>query len=152
MEKHPQNKLDFNYIADGIYVGTNQCCQIHFDEILTAEGITYDISLEKDIIDAPFGVESYLWIPIEDHHAPTQEQMEFGIHVIEKIVSLGKKVYVHCKNGHGRAPTLVAAYLIKKGKTVEEAIEFIKLKRSSMHLADVQKKALEEFFKNIKQS
>ena len=32
---HPQIKqLEYNYITDGIYIGTNQCCQKHFDERL----------------------------------------------------------------------------------------------------------------------
>ncbi|MBU6415489.1 hypothetical protein KGQ34_04605 [Patescibacteria group bacterium] len=34
MKTRLQNKLDFNDIADGIYIGTNQCCQTHFDETL----------------------------------------------------------------------------------------------------------------------
>ncbi len=147
MEIHPQNKLEFNHIIDGIYIGTNQCCQMDFDAVLVKEGITYDISLEKDRIDAPYGVTSYIWIPVEDHQAPTQEQLGFGVDVLEKIVSLDKKAYVHCKNGHGRAPALVVAYLIKNGKNVEEAIALVKSKRPSIHLEDVQKKALEDFFK-----
>ncbi len=148
---HPEIKtLEYNKITDNIYIGTNQCCQIDFDDMLIKEGMTYDISLEKDRVDAPYGVVSYVWIPVEDHQAPTQEQLGFGVYVLEKIVLLGKKVYVHCKNGHGRAPTLVAAYLIKKGKTVEEAVVFIKQMRPVIHLEDIQKKALENFLKNIK--
>lgn len=145
METHPQNKLDFNYITDGIYIGTNQCCQTHFNKNLIKEGISADISLEKERLDAPFGVISYVWIPIEDHQAPTQEQIEFGVSVLEKIVAMGKKVYVHCKNGHGRAPTLAAAYFVKRGKTVDEAIALIKEKRPPIHLEDVQTQALREW-------
>lgn len=150
METHPQNNLGSNYITDGIYIGTNQCCQTHFDEILEAEEITYDIFLEKDRIDAPYGVISYILIPVENHQAPAQEQLEFGVYVLEKIVAPGKKVYVHCKNGHGRAPTLMAAYLIKQGKTANEALDFIELKRPAIHIEDIQKKSLGGFLKNIK--
>ena len=145
-----KNKLDYNYIADGIFIGTNQCCQMHFDGLLLKNGISADISLEKDRVDAPFGVDFFIWIPTEDHTAPTPDQLEFGVSVLEKIVAIGKKVYVHCKNGHGRASTLVAAYLIKKGKTLEEAIAFIKLKRSSVHLGETQKQALREFAQSLK--
>ena len=152
-EKHAQVKeLEYNYIADGIYIGTNQCCQIHFDEKLKKEGITADISLEEERIDTPFGVEFYVWIPIKNHIAPTQDQLDFGVSTLEKLVSLKKKIYVHCQNGHGRAPTLVAAYLIKQGKSPDEAIAFIKTKRPSIHLEDVQKEALVEFSKRIHKS
>jgi protein-tyrosine phosphatase len=147
METHPQNKLDYNYITDGIYIGTNQCCKTHFDEKLGKEGITADISLEEDRLDAPFGVDFYIWMPVKNHAAPKREQLEFGVSVLEKLVSMGKKVYVHCKNGHERAPTLVAAYLIKKGKSPEQAEEFIKSQRPSMHLEDVQRQVLEDFNK-----
>lgn len=136
--------LSYNYIADGVYIGTNQCCQTHFNELLLRDGIGVDISLEKDLVDAPFGVDFYIWIPVNDHAAPTPDQLEFGVSVLEKIVAMQKKVYVHYKNGHGRAPTLVAAYLIKKGKTAEEAIAFIKSKRASIHLEETQKQALRE--------
>ena len=149
-ETHPQNQLEFNYIADGIYIGTNQCCQMDFDAVLVKEEITYDISLEKERIDAPYGVTSYVWIPVEDHQAPTQEQIEFGVSVLEKIVAMGKKVYVHCKNGHGRAPTLVAAYFIKQGNTVDEAIAIIKEKRQTTHLEEVQVQALHQWAGSIK--
>ena len=138
--------LEYNYIADGIYIGTNQCCQVHFDGNLKKIGITADISLEKERIDAPFGIDFYAWIPIENHKSPTSDQLELGISVIEKLVSMGKKVYVHCKNGHGRAPTLVAAYFINKGKSPEEAEALIKLKRPSIHLEGVQRDALQNFY------
>lgn len=140
---HPQIKeFEYNYITDGIYIGTNQCCQTHFDEELKKEGITADISLEKNRLDAPFGVDFYVWIPVENHTAPKHDQLEFGTSVLEKLISMGKKVYVHCKNGHGRAPTLVAAYLVKKGKSPEESIAFIKSKRPAIHLQDAQIEAL----------
>lgn len=147
MEAHSQNKLDFNYIVDGIYIGTNQCCQTHFDDKLKTGGITADISLEEDRLDAPFGVEFYVWIPVKNHEAPTKDQLEFGISVIKRLVAMDKKIYVHCQNGHGRAPTLIAAYLITKGKSPAEAEAFIKSKRSSMHLEEVQRQALEDFSK-----
>lgn len=146
---HSQIKeIDYNYITDGIYIGTNQCCQTHFEEKLIKEGITADISLEEERVDAPFGVAFYTWIPVKDRTAPTPDQLEFGVSVIEKLVAMEKKIYIHCKNGHGRAPTLVAAYLIRKGKGLEEAEAFIKSKRATIHLQDAQRAALRKFNRN----
>jgi len=78
---------------------------------------------------------------------PTSDQLEFGVSVLEKLVLMGKKVYVHCKNGHGRAPTLVAAYLVKNGKTPEEAEMFVKAKRPPVHLEEIQREAIRNFSK-----
>lgn len=139
MNIHPDHEpLDYDYITDGIYIGTNVCCQVHFDERLSKEGIEADISLEAERADTPFGVQFYLWLPVVDHTAPSPEQLRVGVTMLETLVRLKKKVYVHCKNGHGRAPTLVAAYLIKQGKSVKEAEDFIRTKRSGIHLRPVQ--------------
>lgn len=144
--KHSTDKIDFNYIIDGIYIGTNQCCQIDFDKELVQKGVKADISMEEERVDAPFGVDFYLWIPVKNHTAPTPDQLDLGVATLEKIVAMQRKVYVHCKNGHGRAPTLVVAYLIRKnGKTVEEAISFVQSKRSSIHLNEAQRAALQDF-------
>lgn len=143
--KHNHGPLDYNYIAEGIYIGTNQCCQGHFDEELLAKGITADISLEKGRLDAPFGVHYYAWIPVKDHAAPTLDQLELGVRMLQVIVKQKRGVYVHCKNGHGRAPTLVVAYFISTGMTREEAIRVVSKRRRGVHLEQSQKKMLEAF-------
>jgi len=139
--------MEYDYIIDGIYLGTNQCCATHFDKKLIEEGIDVDISLEKKRVDAPFGVNFYIWMPIENHTSPTMDQLYFGIDALEKFVAMGKRVYVHCQNGHGRAPTMVAAYLVKsKGMKVKDAIDLIRAQRKDIHLEDVQKKSLERLY------
>lgn len=144
-----ETTINYDHIIDGMYIGTNQCCQTHFEEQLLALGISADLSLEEERLDAPFGVDTYVWIPIKNHTPPSSDQFEFGVATLEKLVELKKKIYVHCKNGHGRAPTLVAAYLITKGKTVDEAVSFIKLKRPSIHLQDAQIEALKTFERTL---
>lgn len=149
-EYHPSVKvLEYNYIDHGIYIGTNLCCQIHFDESLKDQGIEADISLEATQVDRPFGVNFYTWLPVEENQAPTIEQLDFGISAIEKLIAMHKKMYVHCQNGHSRAPTLVAAYFIKHGKTFDEAVAFIKKRRPTIHLHESQILALENFQKII---
>lgn len=150
MNNHPQIKtLDYHYISDGMYIGTNQCYRNHFVAELKNEGIEVDISLEEEQVDTPFGVQFYVWIPIKNRAAPTSEQLEFGVATLEKFVAMKKKIYVHCQNGHGRAPTMAAAYFIKRGKSVDEAIELIRSQRPSIHLEEAQKEALRRFSSQI---
>lgn len=134
--------LDYNEIVDGIYIGSNQCCQVHFEKELSAKGITADISLEFERMDIPFGVDFYLWIPVPDHHAPHHDQLVLGVEVLKVLVKMKRKVYVHCKNGHGRSPTLVAAYLIRKGMSESEAHRLLMKARPSIHLTKEQQEAL----------
>lgn len=147
---HPENSvLDYNHIIDSIYIGTNQCCVMGLGDVLKKEGITADVSLEESRLDAPFGVEMYVWIPVIDEQAPSDNQLAFGSESIERLVALGKKVYVHCKNGHGRAPTMVAAYLIRKKYTPKDAIKLIASKRLNVHLHPPQQHALERYYRVI---
>ena len=149
MVKHGKLIFEYNKITDYIFLGTNQCCQVHFKKELLKKGIKADISLEGEKLDMPFGVDYYLWLPTKDHTAPSQKQLKVGVDFIESLIKNKEKVYVHCQRGHGRAPTLVAAYLISKGKTIEEAYEFIKKKRKTIHPNKLQKSALMRFIKNV---
>lgn len=146
-DKHtPGEPLDYDYIDDGIYLGTNQCCDIGLSEVLKKEGIVADMSLEDVRIDNPYGVEVYAWIPVVDTEPPSPDQLDYGVGALKKLVQQGKKVYVHCKNGHGRSTTMVAAYFIDKGiESVQEVLDFIKTKRPTIHLSEAQMKALETF-------
>jgi len=140
--KHGTLIFEYNKITEYLYLGTNQCCQIHFKKELLNKGIRADISLEGEKIDAPFGVDYYLWLPVKDHTAPSQKQLRAGVAFIENLIKNKVKIYIHCQRGHGRAPTLVAAYLISKGKTIKQAIDFIKKKRPVIHPNKVQVNAL----------
>lgn len=144
-----QAKINFNQIDEYIYVGTNFCCQVHFEESLLDDGVRANISLENTRIDQPWGVDFFLWLPTVDGEAPDQEKLELGAKFIDGLVEKKVKMYIHCQNGHGRAPTLTAAYFIHKGKGVDEAINIIKEKRPEIHINERQRSALEEFKKNI---
>ena len=114
------------------------------------EGIAADISLEGERIDQPFGVEMYVWVPIPDHTPPTMDQTEFAVTVLKKLVSQNKKIYVHCKNGHGRTSTILVAFFMQTRRyTKDQAIEFIQSKRPTIHLQDSQLSFLDEFQKTL---
>ncbi|MBI2851905.1 MAG: dual specificity protein phosphatase family protein [Chloroflexi bacterium] len=142
---HPQHvPFEYSRITEYVYIGTNQCCQKHFDESLLARGITADISLEENRLDAPFGVSYFFWMPVTDHTAPTAQQLLIGAVTLKEFVDNGIKVYVHCKRGHGRSPTLAAAYFILEGDRTNEAIRRMREKRD-IHLRMSQIQALREF-------
>jgi len=147
MEDHTVFKWD--QIDDHLFIGNNMCCQMHFDKELLLKGISADISLEDERVDAPFGVESYLWLPTADHTPPTPEQLRLGVDHIKQLVDSERAVYIHCKNGHGRAPTLAAAYYISTGITLENALTLITEHRRRAHLTDEQKEGLELFSESL---
>ncbi len=143
-------KFEYNIITDLIYLGTNYCCEAHFDKKLTEMGVKAEISLEAEKLDQPFGIKYFLWLPTIDHTAPTLEAMALGTQMIHFLVSRNIKMFIHCKNGHGRAPTLVAAYLVSTGMSVKKAIREISKKRPEIHIEPVQEAMLEQFAKTVK--
>lgn len=147
---HLRDSIEFNKIDKNIYIGTNQCCRYHFKKDLLSKGVSADISLEEDRVDAPFGVKSYLWLPTKDQTAPSQDQIMLGVEHLKKLISENKKVYVHCEKGHGRAPTLVAAYYATNGMKPKEAIDFVESKRPGAHINEKQQKAIRAFVKSIR--
>ncbi len=116
---------------------------MHFDKKLLDKGVRLDVSLEGERIDRPYGIAYYVWLPTRDKTAPSIEKIRMGVHAMDVAISAKEKVYVHCKNGHGRGPTMVAAYLIKhKGMSTKEAIAFIKKLRPEIHPETTQRKQL----------
>ena len=50
---------EYSKITRFIYIGTNQCCLVHFKKTLLKEGIRADLSLEDIRVDAPIGVDYF---------------------------------------------------------------------------------------------
>lgn len=149
MEGHDEVQFEYSQITEHLFIGTNYCCQGHFDSELMSLGITADISLEEERLDAPFGVKYFLWLPVKDDTAPSQDQLRVGVNFIDDLVKAGEKIYIHCAKGHGRAPTLAASYFITEGMEVDEAVEKIKASRPEAHLVLPQIEALRIFKKSL---
>ena len=131
----PHKSMEFSQIEAQVFIGTNACCTHHFKQGLLNSGVTCDISLEGETIDQPYGVDCFLWLPTVDHAAPSLHNVLTGAAALQEMLREGRKVYIHCQNGHGRAPTFYAAYLIlKRGFDFEQAWNIIKTSRPEAHL------------------
>lgn len=115
--------------------------------ILESRGITGIVSMRmRARTGLPnLGEVQFLHLPTKDLHAPTLNQLEKGSVFIDTIIRNNGKVYVHCAAGMGRGPTMVAAYLITQGMTLEMAIAHIRSIRNFIHLTKEQMKRLREF-------
>ncbi|UCC95900.1 MAG: dual specificity protein phosphatase family protein [Candidatus Omnitrophota bacterium] len=141
--EHMHTKMSYNQITDLIYAGNNLCCQTHFEMELLSKGITADISLEAERLDNPQGVKYFFWFPWEEDMAPPMELIDLAMKVVDDILNQNIKVYVHCKNGHGRTTTFLASYFIRKNKiSADEALKLVFEKRPSGHLNEAQKEFL----------
>ncbi|HEX8018609.1 protein-tyrosine phosphatase family protein [Mucilaginibacter sp.] len=50
----------------------------------------------------------------------------------------GGTVYIHCRQGSGRGPTMAIAYLISTGLTYEDAFSLVKKVRTFINLCPGQ--------------
>ena len=70
--------------------------------------------------------------------------------MLKHLVDNDVKTYVHCKRGHGRSPTLVAAYFILEDMTAAQSIRTIRNQRP-IHLKRSQITALRDFSEAVAQ-
>jgi len=141
----PDLSFEYSQITDQIYIGTSFDYPGHKSEKLLQEGINAAISLEIERSKSPLGFEFYSRIPVEDQQSPTRDQFKLGVVIIDTLVEMGKKIYIHCRAGQGRSPVLVAAYFISKGMSFEKAINKIRAKRPIINLEKIQIEGLKEY-------
>lgn len=144
-------KIKYSRITPQMYIGTNMCCFNHFAQ-LQKLGVDADIDLENERVERFSGktIDMLLWLPTADGRAPAMDKLIAGVHFMDAALAHGKTLYLHCKNGHGRAPTLAAAYFVFKGMRTGAAVKFIKSKRSVVHLNVEQMDALKKFERIVK--
>ncbi len=65
-------------------------------------------------IEEGSGFEVY-YLPVVDECAPDLAAMEKALDWMDEAIYLDKKVLVHCRLGHGRTGTFIAAYLLRRG-------------------------------------
>lgn len=118
---------------------------------LAARGLTADVNMRSEFDDATYdlGPDGYLWLPTDDDHAPTPDQLRQGVAFIQQAIEGGGRVYVHCAGGVGRAPTMAAAYLVSTGSTPDQAWALIRQSRPFVKPTPVQMAALEQFASEV---
>lgn len=136
----------YSEITPQIYVGGQ-----HFPkgwQAMQDYGIEAVVNMrEKHLDDAKKGIQSehYLHLHTRDNTPPTLENLYRGAQFIQKQVEAGRKVYIHCGVGVGRAPSQAAAYFIYSGLHPSEAIRKIKRVRPFVHLTYRQRRQLDDF-------
>jgi hypothetical protein len=68
---------------------------------------------------------NYQRFPIPDLGLPTRQEMIATLDFLDDALSNGHKVYLHCWGGIGRTGTTVGCYLVRHGKTGQQALDQI---------------------------
>ena len=111
-------------------------------------GIGAVLSLTESPLDNAvverFGM-AYLHLPVDDMQAPEPEQLDRALAFIDRQRTQGRAVAVHCLMGQGRTGSVLAAYLIRAGRTPEQALRELRAVCPGAVSAPVQERALEAF-------
>jgi atypical dual specificity phosphatase len=116
---------------------------------LRRAGIGAVLSLTEEALPADILAREqteYLHLPVPDLAAPTPDQLRSALDFIDLSRSQGRGVAVHCLMGQGRTGTILAAYLIRSGVRVDEAIARLRTICPGALSSPPQERALADFY------
>ena len=131
MSAHPPD--GFSWVVPGVLAAMSRPVNMVASmEYLREEGIGVIISLTETPL-SPALIEEfgfgYYQIPIRDFTAPTAGQISKFVRLVEGARKSGGKCIVHCLAGKGRTGTMVACYLVSRGKSAQEALAQVRTVR-----------------------
>lgn len=137
--------INLSRIKTEIYIGSYPQNTIDLDRLKSGPKITAVLNLQTDTDFAALGVnwsrleQGYeeremvcqRW-PITDFSPQDLEvKLEDASRLLEQLVGVGHRVYVHCTAGVGRAPATVIGYLAwHAGMDLDDAYRFVREQRS----------------------
>lgn len=118
---------------------------------LRARGIRAVLSLTEEPLPAGalarYGIAEH-HIPIVDMTAPTPADLDAALAWIDEHLPWQRAVAVHCLAGQGRTGTILAAYLIRDGRTPADAVRELRLVCPHAVENDLQLAALDQFHRS----
>ncbi|WDF54202.1 dual specificity protein phosphatase family protein [Mucilaginibacter sp. KACC 22063] len=121
---------------------------------LKAMGVTGIVNMRMNPIykESQYEGFHYLHLPTVDNTPPPLDVLIKGADFMTNEIKNGGKVYVHCRQGLGRGPTMAIAYLISTGITYEDAYSQVKKVRTFINPRPGQisrLKELEHYYGNV---
>jgi len=94
----------------------------------------------------------HLVLPVRDFHPPTPQQLDEAVEFVDRTVVLGGACAVHCMGGLGRTGTVIAAWLVHRGRLAREAIDEVRRRRPGSIETREQEAAVAEYATTRKRS
>lgn len=125
---------------------------------IAAEGYAAVIDLRSESCDDISLLEklglAFFHTHIDDTYTPTTEQLHEIFAFADHFLDREKRILIHCQNGCGRSPLIVAAILIHRGMPTATALRLLYDRQPLIGFSDRQKifiHGLEEKLKKIEE-
>jgi protein-tyrosine phosphatase len=117
--------------------------------LLTKAGIGSVVDVRSEASDDEAALArhnlAFLHVAVDDRDAPSQEQLRTAADWTLAEIAAGRKVYIHCRSGIGRSPSVACAVLVAIGYPLADAYQIIRRQRPWAAFSESQRAALEEF-------
>ena len=150
MDPEPRAPPGFDWVAER-QVGAMGMPWPEDYAALRALGVTALLSLSERV---PHGAEGagleLLHLPVRDYHAPTGGQLDAAVEFIERTLGRGGACTVHCGAGLGRTGTVLAAWLVRRGRAPDEAIREVRALRPGSVETPEQEQAVAAYARSMR--
>jgi atypical dual specificity phosphatase len=137
--------------ASGIPVGVKDLQSLYEQGIRAMVTLTeYPLTVQKELtpqVLTEIGL-TCLHVPIVDQHPPDMATVRETAHFVNQMKAQGQPVLLHCQAGVGRTGTMLHAYYLAQGLSLDEAKAKVKAGKPTCQfimLSETQKDFLEDF-------
>jgi atypical dual specificity phosphatase len=141
--------------ASGIPLGVKDLQSLYEQGIRAIVTLTeHPLTVQEEItpqVLAEMGL-TCLHTPVVDQYPPDEATVQETVRFVDQMKAQGQPVLFHCHAGVGRTGTMLHAYYLAEGLSLEEAKAKVKAGKPTSQfimLSPVQKEFLEEFAKSI---
>ncbi len=140
----PGRLLHFDLVFDDVFVGTAPHTRTDVERLVSALGVTAVLNLQTDEDNRRWGIP---WAELEaayaDRHVVVERQpirdfdgddlvcrVEQAVDVLDRLLAVGHRVYLHCTAGQQRSPAVAIGFLVRhRGLSLDEAVARITRRR-----------------------
>jgi atypical dual specificity phosphatase len=116
---------------------------------LARAGVTHSIDLlrHQDAVTVTVWPEDVFThsYPLQEYEAPDIAELRQVSSEVASLIAQGEVVYVHCRAGIQRAPTVVCAVLMQMGWSLADAYRVVSSRRAVTAMSEEQLAVLQQF-------